>query len=90
MTSDELNLSEILMVRREKLKRLKEEGKNPFDIVKYDVTHHSNIIKEEFEKMENTFVSVAGRIMSMRDMGKASLMFKIDMIEFKFMQKPMT
>ncbi len=71
MANDELNLSEILRVRREKLKKLKEEGKNPFDIVKYDVTHHSDIIKEKFEKTEGSFVSVAGRIMSMRDMGKA-------------------
>lgn len=72
MTNDELNLNEILRVRREKLKRLKETGKNPFDIVKYDVTYHSNKIKENYEEMEGQTVSVAGRIMSMRDMGKAS------------------
>ncbi|MGI5999153.1 MAG: lysine--tRNA ligase, partial [Lutispora sp.] len=67
-----LNLNEILRVRREKLKALKEAGKNPFDIVKYDVTHHSDEIKDNFEAMEGQFVSVAGRIMSKRDMGKAS------------------
>lgn len=72
MANEELNLNEILRVRREKLNKLKESGKNPFDIVKYDVTHHSNKIKENFEEMEGQFVSVAGRIMSMRDMGKAS------------------
>jgi lysyl-tRNA synthetase class 2 len=72
MTNEELNLNEILRVRRDKLKRLKETGKNPFDIVKYDVTYHSNEIKENYEKTEGQFVSVAGRIMSMRDMGKAS------------------
>lgn len=72
MANEELNLNEILRVRREKLKKLKETGKNPFDIVKYDVTHHSNKIKENFEEMEDRFVSVAGRIMSIRDMGKAS------------------
>ncbi|MDD2482036.1 MAG: OB-fold nucleic acid binding domain-containing protein, partial [Lutispora sp.] len=72
MANEELNLNEILKVRREKLKSLKESGKNPFDIVKYDVTHHSNIIKDNFDTMEGQTVSIAGRIMSMRDMGKAS------------------
>jgi len=72
MANEELNLNEILRVRREKLKALKEAGKNPFDIVKYDVTHHSDEIKDNFEAMEGQFVSVAGRIMSKRDMGKAS------------------
>ncbi|MFA7573449.1 MAG: lysine--tRNA ligase [Lutispora sp.] len=72
MANEELNLNEILKVRREKLKSLKESGKNPFDIVKYDVTHHSNIIKDNFDTMEGKTVSIAGRIMSMRDMGKAS------------------
>jgi len=72
MTNEELNLNEILRVRREKLKALKEAGKNPFDIVKYDVTHHTDEIKNNFETMEGQFVSVAGRIMSRRDMGKAS------------------
>lgn len=72
MTNEELNLNEILRVRREKLKALKEAGKNPFDIVKYDVTHHTDEIKNNFEEMEGKFVSVAGRIMSRRDMGKAS------------------
>lgn len=72
MTNEELNLNEILRVRREKLKALKEAGKNPFDIVKYDVTHHTDEIKNNFEEMEGQFVSVAGRIMSRRDMGKAS------------------
>lgn len=72
MTNEELNLNEILRVRREKLKALKDAGKNPFDIVKYDVTHHSDEIKNNFEAMEGQFVSVAGRMMSRRDMGKAS------------------
>jgi len=72
MTNEELNLNEILRVRREKLKALKDAGKNPFDIVKYDVTHHSDDIKNNFEAMEGQFVSVAGRMMSRRDMGKAS------------------
>lgn len=72
MANEELNLNEILRVRREKLKSLKESGKNPFDIVKYDVTHHSDVIKNNFDTMESQLVSIAGRIMSMRDMGKAS------------------
>ncbi|MCQ1530561.1 lysine--tRNA ligase [Lutispora saccharofermentans] len=72
MANEELNLNEILRVRREKLKSLKESGKNPFDIVKYDVTHHSDVIKNNFDTMEGQLVSIAGRIMSMRDMGKAS------------------
>lgn len=72
MANEELNLNEILRVRREKLKALKEAGKNPFDIVKYDVTHHSNDIKDNFEAMEGQLVSIAGRIMSKREMGKAS------------------
>ena len=72
MANEELNLNEILRVRREKLNKLKETGKNPFNIVKYDVTHHSNKIKDNFEEMEGKLVSVAGRMMSMRDMGKAS------------------
>lgn len=72
MANEELNLNEILRVRREKLKSLKESGKNPFNIVKYDVTHHSDEIKNNFEEMEGKSVSIAGRIMSMRDMGKAS------------------
>lgn len=72
MANEELNLNEILKVRREKLKSLKESGKNPFDIVKYDLTHHSDVIKDNFDTMEGQLVSIAGRIMSMRDMGKAS------------------
>lgn len=72
MTNDELNLSEILRIRREKLEQLKEAGRNPFEILNYDQTHHSKDIKEKFEEMEGKDVSIAGRIMSFRDMGKAS------------------
>jgi len=66
------DLNEILRVRRIKLKELQQSGKDPFQIKKYDVTHHSLEIKENFEKMEGTDVSVAGRLMSKRGMGKAS------------------
>ncbi|OGO86989.1 MAG: lysine--tRNA ligase [Clostridiales bacterium GWF2_36_10] len=68
----ELNLSEILRIRRQKLFDLQQSGKNPFSIVKYDVTDHVGVIKEKFEEYENKDVSVAGRIMSSRDMGKAN------------------
>ena len=66
------NLGELLKVRREKLAALQEAGKNPFEITKYDVTHHSSDVKENFEELEGKSVSLAGRIMSKRVMGKAS------------------
>ena len=72
MANDEMNLNEILKIRREKLEQLKEMGRNPFEILKYDQTHHSKDIKGNFEEMEGKDVSIAGRIMSFRDMGKAS------------------
>lgn len=66
------NLGELLKVRREKLANLQEAGKNPFEITKYDATHHSEEVKENFDSLEGKTVSVAGRIMSKRVMGKAS------------------
>lgn len=66
------NLSEILRIRRQKLADLQQAGKNPFNIVKYDVTDHVADIKENFESYENKDVSIAGRILSRRDMGKAN------------------
>lgn len=68
----EQDLGQLLKVRREKLAALQEKGKDPFQIVKYDVTHHSMDVKEQFEEMEGDTVSLAGRIMSKRVMGKAS------------------
>lgn len=65
-------LSELLQIRRDKLKELQEKGKDPFKIVKADVTHHSLEVKESFEQLEGKEVSVAGRLMSKRLMGKAS------------------
>ena len=73
--NEELNeekLSEILQIRRNKLSALKENGKDPFEIVKYDVTSDSKAIFENFEQMEGKEVYVAGRMMSRRIMGKAS------------------
>lgn len=68
----EQDLGQLLKVRREKLAALQEKGKDPFQIMKYDVTHHSMDIKEAFDELEGKSVSVAGRIMSKRVMGKAS------------------
>lgn len=64
--------NQLLKVRREKLAALQEAGKDPFQIMKYDVTHHSFKIKEQFDDLEGKIVRVAGRIMSKRVMGKAS------------------
>ncbi len=66
------DLSEILRVRRQKLDELKSSGRDPFEITKYDVTNKSGEIKENFEQFENQTVSLAGRMMSKRIMGKAS------------------
>ena len=68
----EQDIKQLLKVRREKLAALQEKGKDPFQIVKYDVTHHSQEIKDNFEELEGKSVRVAGRIMSKRVMGKAS------------------
>lgn len=68
----EQDLNQLLKVRREKLADLQANGKDPFKIVKYDVTHHSQEVKDHFEELEGKTVCVAGRIMSKRVMGKAS------------------
>lgn len=68
----EQSLNEILKIRREKLTELKEAGKDPFEITKYDQTHHSQEIKDHFEELEGKEVSIAGRMMFKRVMGKAS------------------
>lgn len=72
MINEENNLSELLLIRREKLKHLREIGKDPFLIEKYNVTDYSSRIKENFEEMEGKEVSIAGRIMTKRGHGKAS------------------
>ena len=66
------NLNEILRLRREKLTNLQNAGKDPFVITKYDVTHHSADIKDRYDELEGKPVSVAGRMMFKRVMGKAS------------------
>jgi len=65
-------LSEQQMVRREKLAKLQAEGRDPFAVVTWKQTHHSAEIKQKFEELENADVSIAGRVMSFRDIGKAS------------------
>ncbi len=68
----EVDLGEQQRIRQEKLKALQEEGKDPFVITKYDQTHHSATVKENFDELEGKTVRVAGRMMSKRVMGKAS------------------
>lgn len=68
---EEQSLSELLQVRRDKLKDLQDAGMDPFQQTKYSVTAHSQEIKDNFETMEGRTVSVAGRLMSKRGMGKA-------------------
>ncbi|MDE6744167.1 MAG: lysine--tRNA ligase [Lachnospiraceae bacterium] len=70
--TQEQDIGQLLKVRREKLAALQENGKDPFIITKYDQTHHSTQIKEQFETLEGQRVSIAGRMMSKRVMGKAS------------------
>ncbi len=68
----EQDLNQLLKVRREKLLELQAAGKDPFQITKYDVTHHSREIKENYDALEGQVVRVAGRVMQKRVMGKAS------------------
>ena len=68
----EKELSEILQIRRDKLSALQEAGADPFQITKYDVTHHGQEIKDNYDELEGKEVAVAGRMMSKRIMGKAS------------------
>ncbi len=68
----EQDLNQLLKVRREKLAELQAAGKDPFQITKYDVTHHSTDIKEHYDTLEGQVVRVAGRVMQKRVMGKAS------------------
>ncbi|MBQ9647548.1 MAG: lysine--tRNA ligase [Oscillospiraceae bacterium] len=68
----EQDVSEILKVRRDKLKALQDAGRDPFTVTKFDVTHHTQEIKDNFDALEGKPVSVAGRLMSKRGMGKVS------------------
>ncbi len=72
MAEQKKDTNELVQVRRQKLADLQEAGKNPFEIVKYDVTHHSMEIKDHFDELEGQEAAVAGRLMFKRVMGKAS------------------
>ncbi|GFI26372.1 lysine--tRNA ligase [Lachnospiraceae bacterium] len=75
----EQDINQLLKVRREKLAELQQNGKDPFQITKYDVTHHSMDIKEGYDELEGASVSVAGRMMFKRVMGKASFCNLLDL-----------
>ena len=77
--TQEPDVNQLRKVRREKLADLQANGKNPFEITKYDVTCHATDIKENFEEMEGNHVSVAGRVMQKRVMGKASFCNILDL-----------
>ena len=66
------DLREILQIRRDKLKALQDAGMNPFEITRYDVTHHAQEVKDNFDALEGQTVSLGGRLMSNRGMGKVS------------------
>ncbi len=68
----ETDLNEILRIRREKLEALKQEGRNPFDITRFDREYTAKEILDNFDSLQNKEVSLAGRIMAKRIMGKAS------------------
>ena len=70
--AEQQDLGELLQIRRDKLKALQDEGRDPFQITKFDVTHHAQEIKDDFDALEGTVVRVAGRLMSKRGMGKVS------------------
>ena len=72
MADTELNLNEMLKIRRDKLKELIEKDKNPFLVEKFDYTHHSSTIKDNFEELDGQNVAVAGRVISRRGHGKVS------------------
>ena len=69
---DQQDLSEILLVRREKLSALQSEGRDPFQETKFVVSHHAQEIKDHFDGLEGSEITIAGRLMSKRGMGKVS------------------
>ena len=72
MQEQEIDINQLMKVRRDKLEKLKQEGKNPFEITKFEVTHTSKQIIDNYEELEGKDVTIAGRIMAKRIMGKAS------------------
>ena len=74
----ELDLNQLMKIRREKLAELQEQGKDPFEITKYDRTNSAGEIKSNYEAFEQKDVAVAGRIIAKRIMGKASFCTILD------------
>ena len=72
MQEQEIDMNQLMKVRREKLDKLKQEGKNPFEITKFNRTHTSKQVVDNYDELEGKDVTVAGRIMAKRIMGKAS------------------
>lgn len=78
MEEREQNTAEVIQVRRDKLDKLVEEGKNPYEVVKYDKDAYAQVIKDNYADYENKEVSLAGRLISKRIMGKASFAHLLD------------
>ena len=72
--NQEISENDIMEIRREKFRNLKNQGKNPFEITSFDFDVYAKNVVERFEEFENKTVKISGRIMSKRDMGKASFM----------------
>ena len=78
LSTDDTELSEILQIRRDKLKRLQDEGRDPFAVTKFTRNAFSSDVRDNFEAMENSDVSMAGRVMAKREMGKAIFVDIVD------------
>lgn len=78
LPTDDIDINELMKIRREKFLSLKDSGKNPFDITSFPVSDYASKIKENFENLEGKDVTIAGRIVSWRDMGKAAFMDVLD------------
>ena len=70
--TEEIDMNHLMQIRMEKLDKLREEGKDPFEITKFNRTHNSKQVKDNFDELENKDVTIAGRIIAKRIMGKAS------------------
>ena len=75
--TQEMDINHLMQIRREKLFELQKEGKDPYKITKFDRTNTAGEIKSNYEKFEEKDVTVAGRIIAKRIMGKASIKFKV-------------
>ena len=78
MEEREQNTAEVIQVRRDKLDKLVEEGKNPYEVVRYDKDAYAQTVKDEYAAYEGKEVSLAGRMVSKRIMGKASFAHLLD------------